>query len=314
VKAFKFSIPVVALLLAGCGGGAGSNIVPTSSLTPGSALGGGVTTAAKTNTNGNGVGNGCGNAGKDSGKGNGGQDNGNGNGKCDPSPSPNPSPTVQPVDPTPAPTATPFTSGTLNFSQDCTANFSVGAGGVVDETNRTTTGSNATVCPQLDTNIEFEPGSDQPCPSSVSNWGALVAHENWTVFLNPGAAPIGDDELQAIFAANANYTACHYASTAPPTPAPVVQTTSWTALAFAGTGCTADFSLQSNGNVVETNRSAACGLSNDNATFVAAGNPPCTASGEPSGSYDPSGDPTLQAANGGPFAPGSYTFCFYPNT
>lgn len=304
MKAFRFSIPVVALLLAGCGGGAGSNVIPASSLTPSSAGGGGVTTAAKLNSNGNGLGNGCGNGGHDSGKGNGGADQGNGNGNCAASP-------------TPVPTATPFSSGTLNFSQDCTANFSVGAGGVIDETNRTTTGSNDVACPQLDTNIEFLPGSDQPCASTVGAWGPLVAHENWTVFLNPGAAPLGDDELQAIFAANSNYTACHYMATAPATPTPPAGPTvsqSWTALGFASAGCTADFSLMSNGNIIETNRSAACGLNDDNATFVAAGNPACAPSGEPSGSYDPSGDPTLQVANGGPFSPGSYTYCFYPNT
>ena len=295
MKAFKYTIPVVALLLAGCGGGAGSNVIPGGTQATQSVVGGGVTTAAKTNDNGNGLGNGCGNGGKDNGKGNGGKDNGNGNGKCNP---------------TPAPTSTPFASGTLAFSQDCSAHFSVGAGGVVTETNRTTTGSNATVCPELDHNILFVPGSDQPCPSSPSGWGALVTHENWTVFLNPGAAPIGDDQLQAVFAANASYTACHYAATAPPTPAPVVPTNTWTALGFASAGCTANFTLSSNGTIVETNRSAACGLSNDSATFVPAGGTPCVATGEPTGTYDASNDPTLQAANGGPFSPGTYTYCF----
>lgn len=307
MKAFKYCIPVVALLLAGCGGGAGSNVTPSSGLVANSGasqavVGGARTTAAKTNTNGNGLGNGCGNGGNDNGKGNGGTDNGNGNGNCSASPSPVPSPS-------------PFTSGVLNFSQDCTASFAVVAGGVINETNRHTTGLNTVTCPELDHNIEFLPGSGQTCASSVSNWGPLVTFENWTVALNPGPAPLGDDALQVLFPANATYTACHYQTAPPPPPAAPTVTTTWTGLGWSPAGCTANFALYSNGEIVETNRTVACGLSTDWAKFLPAGAGSCTADlVEPSGTYDASLDPTLQTANGGPFAPGSYSYCFYPNT
>lgn len=303
MKAFKYLVPALALSIAACsGGGAGSSFVPNGAS---SAIHNpGVTSAAKTNTNGNGVGNGCGNAGDNSGHGQGGHDNGYGNGACHATPVPTPTPQ-------PDASPTPFASGTLNFSQDCTANFSVNAGGVVDETNRTTTGSNDVQCPELANNIRFIPGSGQPCPS-VDGWGALVSQGDWTVQLYPGAAPIGDDELAVVFANGMTYTACHYTAAPPPPPPAGPTVTSSSTIAFGPSGCSATFASMSDGSVVETNRTAACGLDTMTATFVPA---PGTYTATPcsvAGSYDASGDPSLQAANGGPFGTGTYNYCFYP--